>query len=176
MDGQQLFGPRRSLRLPGFHYAREGAYFLTICAFQKRCLFGTVRGEEVELSDLGRIVAECWTAIPQHFPHAELTPHIVMPNHVHGIVVLNSGARPAKGQTEAYQKPVAGSVATLVRGFKAAVTLRARRAAMALPHPIWQRNYFERVLRSGKQYTDALRYILENPTRWQFDKENPQRK
>jgi len=174
MDGRDLFGPRRSIRLPGFQHAREGIYFLTICAYQRRCLFGIVRDNNVELSALGRVVAECWAAIPRHFPHAEMAAHMVMPNHLHGIVVFQSGSRPNKEDSEAFQNPVAGSVPTLVRSFKAAVTLHARRAGIEPPHAVWQRNYFERVLRSGKEYAHAMRYISENPKRWQFDEENPE--
>jgi len=175
MNGQKLFGPRRSIRMPGFHYGGEGAYFLTICAFQERCLFGSVRNGQVKLNELGTFVLECWTAVPQHFEHAIVDAHIVMPNHLHGIVVLHSGERPGKEQSEKFQKPVAGSIPTLVRAFKAAVTLRARRAAIELSDPLWQRSYYERVLRSGKEFTDATRYILENPGCWQSDEENPQR-
>ena len=148
---------------------------MTICAYQKTCLFGSVRDDKVELTALGRIVQECWVAIPQHFPRAEVVAHVIMPNHVHGIVVLHARVRDKRERPEAFQKPVAGSVPTLVRSLKGAVTARAHRAGIKLPHPVWQRNYFERVLRNGKEYTDAMRYILENPMRWQSDEENPER-
>jgi len=174
MDSDQLFGPRRSIRLPGFHYAQAGAYFLTICSYQKQCFFGHVRDNSVALTALGQLVTECWLAIPVHFPHAEVPVHVVMPNHLHGIVILYKSADSQTEKPEAFQAPVAGSIPTLVRSFKAAVTLRAKRAGVAPPLPVWQRNYFERVLRDGKEYASAERYILENPIRWQSDDENPQ--
>jgi putative transposase len=174
MSDDELFGPRRSIRLPGYPYAGEGVYFLTICAYRKRCLFGTIQDGAMELSKLGQIVAKCWEAIPKHFPHAELPAQVVMPNHLHGIVVLHPGNRQDKGRAEAFQKPVAGSIPTLVRTFKAAVTVAAGRSSVAPTHAVWQPNYFERVLRNGKEYTDAARYIAENPLRWQFDQENPE--
>jgi REP element-mobilizing transposase RayT len=126
------------------------------------------------MTALGRIVSECWISIPEHFPHAEVITHVVMPNHMHGIVVLHAGARGGREQSERFQKPVAGSLPTLVRSFKAAVTRRAKRAGLA-SHPIWQRNYFERVIRNEKEYWAAARYILENPARWNLDRENPLR-
>jgi len=175
VTSQELSGPRRSIRLPGFPYAHEGAYFVTICSFQKRCLFGSVGLGKVELSHLGRTVEECWQAIPEHFPHAELSAHVVMPNHLHGILVLHSEKNPDKQQSENFQKPVIGSIPTLIRAFKAAVTRHGRRSGAGPEHPLWQRNYYECVLRDGKEFTDAMRYILENPARWEHDEENPAR-
>ena len=174
MDDQELFGPRHSIRLRGFAYAQEGAYFLTICAYNRRCLFGNVKDSRVELTALGKIVDECWAAIPLHFPHTGVPSHVVMPNHLHGIVLLYSDPRRNGKRPEAFQKPVAGSVPTIARAFKAAVTREARRYGLEPPHDLWQHNYFERVLRNGQECTNAMRYILENPVRWQFDRENPE--
>jgi REP element-mobilizing transposase RayT len=176
MDREELFGPRRSIRLPGYHYAETGAYFLTICAYRKECVFGRVRDNGVELTRMGEMVAECWAELPQHFPHVEIPVHVVMPNHFHGIVVLHKGRNRNRDRAEAFQKPMAGSVATLVRCLKAEVTRRANRAGRELGHPVWKRNYFERVLRDGQEYSAASRYTAENPMRWEFDEENPQRR
>ncbi len=103
-----------------------------------------------------------------------------MPNHLHGIIALTVGARyivPSAENVhtpERFQKPVKGSISTIVRTFKAAVT-RDARVSLPWKEPIWQRNYFERVLRDGKEYSDASRYILGNPMRWKWDKENAER-
>jgi len=129
----------------------------------------------VEPSALGRVVPECWVQIPRHFSAAELDAFVIMPNHLHGLVLLNNRPRGVAVNAEAFQKPVAGSVPTIVRSFKSAVSARAKQAGVALSHPVWQRNYFERVLRNGRELTQAMRYILENPARWQFDVENPER-
>ena len=120
-----------------------------------------------------------------------------MPNHLHGIIALCAtprraaslnnvaatvGARyivPLDGKarhTESFQKPTKASVPTIVRSFKAAVTRLAREQFNASDDQIWQRNYFERVLRDGKEYSDASRYILENPKNWEWDKQNPHAK
>ncbi|HSM82944.1 MAG TPA: hypothetical protein VLS96_14735 [Nodosilinea sp.] len=84
---------RRSLRLKGYDYSAAGAYFITICAFQRHCLFGQVVNGEMQLNEFGQIAAECWQAIPEHFSHIELDEYIVMPNHVHGILVAKYTCR-----------------------------------------------------------------------------------
>jgi putative transposase len=79
---------RRTIRLQGYDYSQVGAYFITICTHNRECLFGTITDGEMILNEYGRIVQQCWLEIPDHFPHAELDGFMVMPNHVHGIVVI----------------------------------------------------------------------------------------
>ncbi len=171
---------RRSIRLQGVDYSEPGAYFITICAAQRRSIFSKIDDGRVVLSPLGEIVRACWLEIPEHFPSASLQEFVVMPNHLHGIIGLTVGARyivsldQRERAPEKFQKPVKGSIPTVVRTFKAAVVRRARSQLGISSNEIWQRNYFERVLRDGKEYADASRYILENPQRWEWDKENPE--
>jgi REP element-mobilizing transposase RayT len=134
------------------------------------------------LKPLGKIVQECWVQIPAHFPTATLQEFVVMPNHLHGIIGLTVGARyivpldQRARSPERFQKPVKGSIPTIVRTFKAAVVRQAKKELGMEGTAIWQRNYFERVLRDGKEYANASRYILENPQRWDCDKENQNRR
>jgi REP element-mobilizing transposase RayT len=86
---------RRSVRLPGFDYSRTGQYFVTICAIQKRCLFGRMDGSLVLLNDIGELVHRCWLEIPLHFPQISLDVFVVMPNHFHGILAIHARARHA---------------------------------------------------------------------------------
>ena len=79
---------RRSIRVQGFDYSSEGAYFVTIVTHRRECLFGEVVNKEMRLNDLGSIADECWRAIPEHFPNVELGAHVVMPNHMHGIIFI----------------------------------------------------------------------------------------
>ncbi|MBW2704487.1 MAG: transposase, partial [Deltaproteobacteria bacterium] len=79
---------RRSIRLKGYDYGQAGAYFVTICAWDRACLFGDVVEDRMRLNDAGRIAEACWLAIPEHFPLVELDAFVVMPNHVHGIIVI----------------------------------------------------------------------------------------
>jgi len=120
-----------------------------------------------------------------------------MPNHLHGIIVLGGMPRPITPtdpgtakvgaryivpfvgkarRAESFQKPTKASIPTIVRAFKAAVTRVARESLLKRLPQIWQRNYFERVLRDGQEYADASRYILENPKKWEWDKQNPHAK
>ena len=167
---------RRSIRIPGADYSEPGGYFLTICAAGRKNIFGKIQDARVELSPLGEIVRECWVAIPEHFASAQIKEFVVMPNHLHGIIALKVGARyivpfdRTARRTESFQTPTKGTIPTIVRAFKAAVTRTARERLRE--GDIWQRNYFERVLRDGQEYADASRYVLENPTKWEWDKQN----
>ena len=173
---------RRSIRLQGADYREAGGYFVTICTSQRQEIFGAIENGEVLLSGLGMIVRACLVRIPNHFAHASIREYVVMPNHVQVIIALGVGARyivpsyEGARSPERFQKPVKGSIPTIVRTFKAAVVRQAGKE-LGMPGPeIWQRNYFERVLRDGQEYADASRYVVENPLRWEWDAENPRRK
>jgi putative transposase len=147
---------RRSIRLRRADYSEAGAYFVTICAAGRRDIFGKIDDGRTTLSALGEIVRAFWVQIPAHFPVASLKEFVVMPNHLHGIIGLVVGARyivplDQRARTpEQFQKPVKGSIPTIVRTFKAAVTRRAKKGLGIGSDDVWQRNYFERVLRDGK--------------------------
>jgi len=82
---------RRSIRLKGYDYTQPGGYFVTIVTYHRDLLFGEIVNEEMQLNDLGKIVEECWRAIPEHIPNVELGAYVIMPNHVHGIIVITDG-------------------------------------------------------------------------------------
>jgi putative transposase len=173
---------RRSIRLQGADYREAGGYFVTICTAQSQEIFGAIENGEVLLSELGNIVRGCLVQIPNHFAHASISEYVVMPNHVHVIIALGVGARyivplhEGARSPEGFQKPVKGSIPTIVRTFKAAVVRQASKELDIHGLEIWQRNYFERVLRDGQEYADACRYVMENPMRWEWDAENLRRK
>ena len=133
------------------------------------------------LSPLGKILRSCWVRIPEHFANATINEYVIMPNHLHGIVALAVGTRyivPSDlgGRIkEAFQKPTRGTIPTIVRTFKAAVTRSARAELKMAGQMIWQSNYFERVLRDGREVANAVRYIGENPARWRWDEDNAER-
>ncbi|MGC2828005.1 MAG: hypothetical protein WB994_00050 [Candidatus Acidiferrum sp.] len=169
---------RRSTRLQNMDYAQPGAYFVTLCAFCKRCIFGTVETGRMRLSPIGDIVSACWVDLPNHFPGAKVDIFIVMPNHVHGILAIEERTRRAvplrdDQRFEAFRRPLPGSVSTMVRSFKSAVTKLVRDGMGDRTMQVWQSNYFERVLRNGDEFANATRYILENPIMWHLDKANP---
>lgn len=180
---------RRSIRLPGYDYTRPAAYFVTVCTRNRECLFGDVVDGEMRLNELGETVRACWHEIPDHFPHVGLDEFVIMPNHVHGILVIvetnvvgarHVGARHAvplrqTQRTEQFGKPLAGSIPTIIRSFKSAVTKRINDLRGTAGITVWQRNYYEHVIRDEESLNRIRQYIIENPRRWHLDRENPDR-
>jgi putative transposase len=169
---------RRSIRLKEYDYSQPGGYFITIVTYQRDLLFGEIANEEMKLNDYGQIVDECWREIPNHFQNVELGMYVVMPNHVHGIIVIradnSSSARKGtiyRAPTEKFGKPVSGSIPTIVRTFKSAVTRRLGKEFNFTG--IWQRNYYEHVIRNHEDWDRIHRYIESNPSMWVDDDENP---
>ena len=160
---------RRSIRLRHFDYRQAGYYFLTLCTDQRRNLFGYVFDDSVRLSALGELAAMQWLALPEHFAYASLDAFVVMPNHVHGIVQLLTELREVD-RTERFGAPCRGSIATLVRSYKAAVTRQARLHATDSRQVVWQRNYWERVIRDEAELLETRRYIENNPQQWMLDR------
>jgi putative transposase len=172
---------RRSIRLPHFDYSQPAAYFLTICTHEKQCLLGAIVGAEVALGARGRIVDECWREIPTHFPNVEVPTHVVMPNHLHGIVVLRrrvtsqapGDSRPAENAAPRRIGALGtGSIPAIVRSFKAITTRRVRERLGESALALWQRSYYERVIRNEDEFRKTSEYIRLNPARWAFDEEN----
>ena len=168
---------RRSIRLKGYDYSQAGAYYVTIVAWHRECLFGELVNGEMRLSQRGQIADACWQEIPNHFPNVELGAYVIMPNHVHGIVVINDDNRrgtiyraPTKN-TESFGKPVKGSLPTIISTYKAAVTRTIGRELNETG--IWQRNYYEHVIRDDKDLQNKTDYINANPLLWDEDDENP---
>jgi len=166
---------RRSIRLQGYDYSAAGIYFVTICTRDKLCLFGDVVGDEMVLNDAGSIVERCWRDIPVHFSDAVLNEFIVMPNHVHGIVVLNAtNLLPNVGANHSvrandysplprnHPKGTSRTIGSIIRGFKIGVTKR-------IGYSLWQRNYYERIIRDDEERSRVVEYIINNPRKWKED-------
>ena len=186
---------RRCIRLRGYDYAMPGAYFVTICTWDRLCLFGEIADDAVRLSAAGEIAAACWCEIPTHFPDVELDASVMMPNHVHGIINIvgatHASPLPVRQTPHGSHLPSRGprpySVGAVVGSFKSATTRRVRgimnavQAVHALPisskcrQPIWQRNYYEHIVRDEATLTRLRQYIADNPARWAQDDENPSR-
>ena len=161
MQNKSKFDPqkhhRKSIRLKGYDYSQAGAYYVTIMTYQRDCLFGEIVNAEMVLNDLGKIVDECWHAIPEYFPVVELGAHVSMPNHVHGIIMIRNDESTTVGATHAsplripnsHPRGVSpGSLGAIVGSFKSAVTKRIGRELNATG--IWQRNYYEHIIRDEK--------------------------
>lgn len=175
---------RRSIRLKAYDYTQDGAYFVTLLAHRRAHLFGEVMDGEMGLNTLGCVADACWWAIAEHFPGVELDTFVVMPNHVHRIIVINRWAAntisgdsqvrarhvvPLQPQTESFGKPVVGSLPTIIRSYKAAVTRQINHIRQTPGTPVWQRNYYEHIIRSDRSLQTIREYILYNPARWADD-------
>ena len=188
---------RKSIRLKGYDYSQAGLYFITICVQDRKCLFGKIVDGEMILNDAGKIADECWLEIPNHFPNVILHEHIVMPNHVHGIVELKQNDvanvrvkifQPIPPQTELpvgaenflplqppnepprneFQKMIPRSIGSVVKGFKIGVTKWFRNNTDI--EKLWQRNYHEHIIRDEQSYQRISDYIINNPKNWKEDK------
>ena len=138
-------------------------------------MFGDVVNGRMVLNNSGRMVEKCWNDIPVHFPHVKSDEFVVMPNHVHGIVVIDAvGARHAVPLPEQFGKPVSGSIPTVVRSFKSAVTKRINAVRGNPGAKLWQRNYWEHIIRNESEWNRIREYIRNNPGTWESDRLNEQ--
>jgi len=170
---------RRSIRLPEYDSTYRGAYAITLCTYQRECFLGVVVNGEMISNELGLLVKACWEEIPAHFPNTDLDMFVVMPNHVHGIIVLKDSPNTATNQAttphvESFGRPVPGSLATIIRSFKSATTRRVNETRNTPKMPVWQRNYYEAIIRDEDALHRVREYIALNPIRWHEDTENPQ--
>ena len=169
---------RRSIRLQGYDYSRSGAYFVTLCAHERQCLFGEIVDGEMRLNDFGRIVVAEWIRSGELRSEIEIGEYVVMPNHFHGIVLScddddGRGTARRAPTVEQFGKPVAGSLPTIVRAFKSAVTKCINEIRNTPGIPVWQRNYYEHIIRNDADYTRIAEYVADNPRRWAEDRLHP---
>lgn len=163
---------RRSIRLPGYDYTSAGAYFITLCTHDRACMFGKIVNGEMQLNALGEIVRAEWELTGRLRPEIELGPYVMMPNHFHAIVWLidRTGTARRAPSVEQFGKPVAGSIPTIVRAFKSAMTRQINAFRGTPGAPVWQRNYYEHIIRDESSYQTIAAYILNNPARWEQDR------
>jgi REP element-mobilizing transposase RayT len=196
---------RRSIRLREFDYRNAGAYFVTICAFQRECLFGEVVDGEMRLNGLGVATEACWRAITNHFPNVQLDEFVIMPNHLHGIMDIttsesvgsNVGAKQASSASPGFDNcgnnvddcnkgeaggsfasplrdgTVSGSLGAVIQNFKSVSTRKINKIRNNPGCPVWQRNYYEHVIRNEADLANIRQYIVNNPLKWDLDENNP---
>jgi REP element-mobilizing transposase RayT len=155
---------RNSLRLPGYDYRTPGAYFITICTPAQRQILLDPQVRE--------IVESCWAAIPDHFRDVALDAFVVMPNHIHGLLqVLDEQPRLSLSRTSGVRPR---SLSAVIRSFKAA-SARMAHAQGIVSGPLWQRNYYDRIVTDERDLARLREYIANNPANWRYDPENPKR-
>ena len=169
---------RKSIRLKEYDYSREGAYFVTICTYGKVCVFGEVMEEEVRLNDVGLIVEEEWLRTKEIRPEIELDAFIVMPNHLHGIVVIKDTPTDGQKSTVGTHGRVSlqrrsRSLSSLMAGFKSAATKRINEMRHTPRTPVWQSRFHDHIIRDGDDLDRIREYIIDNPLKWYLDEDNP---
>jgi REP element-mobilizing transposase RayT len=183
MNDERDHHHRRSLRLRGYDYSRAGLYFVTICVEGGECLFGSIVDDAMQLNDAGQMVWRVWEDLPGRFLSVTLDAAVVMPNHFHGIVSIVGaplvGARPAGVDTlAASNSPCLGSIIGAFRSMTTNEYIYGVRQRGWSPFRgrLWQRNYFEHIICDEFGWERISEYILDNPRRWSFDRENPMRR
>ena len=179
---------RRSIRLPEYDYGQPGAYFITVCTQGRMCLFGDVVRGRMRLNAHGRIVAEEWHRTERIRDHVALDAFVVMPNHVHGIIGITvdpdghgpnerrgTARRAPTGTNRRFGQPRPGSLPTIVRAFKSAATRRINQHRGTPGASVWQRNYYEHIVRGRRDLERIRRYIRTNPARWHRDRNHPRK-
>ncbi|MGV8048897.1 MAG: transposase [Anaerolineaceae bacterium] len=188
---------RRSIRLPEYDYSQAGAYFITLCAHQREYLFGEIVDGEMKLNEFGQIVQSTWHDLVNHVARIELDAFVIMPNHIHGIItIVGAGSEPARTEpartepartepartepartepartepaptTDITQKQT--PLSEIVRQLKTFSARRINLARNTPGEPVWQRNYYEHIIRDEKSYNAISEYILDNPAKWELD-------
>jgi putative transposase len=183
---------RRSIRLKGYDYSQSGAYYVTIVAYERECLFGQVINGEMRLNQFGQIVQRAWFDLPNHYPHVQLDAFCIMPNHVHAVILLNDDGRggsigktpvpdmiisgkdplPDGTQTRPYVGIKRHPLSEIVRAFKSFSARRINALRRTPGIPVWQRNYYEHIIRDDEDYKRICSYIESNIDNWATDDEN----
>lgn len=176
---------RKTIRLKGYDYSRAGLYFITICIQDRLCLFGKIENESMILNDAGNMVNQWWNELKNKYNFIELHEQIIMPNHFHGIIQILStdtsvqAHRSVNGQTHrsvnGQTHRSAPTVNSIVQWFKTMTTNGYIRGVKNYGWPrfhkkLWQRNYYEHIIRNETSYLQVSEYIQTNPLKWQDDR------
>jgi len=177
-----VYPDRQTIRLPHYDYSRPGMYFVTICTHQREPILGVIDAGYVIPTDAGKFVEQTWFTLPNRFPNLKTDKFVLMPNHVHAILFLESSPSSQKpGASVASQlhpqltpaPTKRTSLADIVCAFKSISTIGVNKIRMTPSQLLWQRSYYEHIIRTGESLDQLRRYIQENPARWPTDEENP---
>jgi REP element-mobilizing transposase RayT len=161
---------RRSIRIKDFDYSKGNYYFVTINAYNSENIFGQLRNSAVSLNTIGETAQSCLIEIPKHFAQVIIDEFIIMPDHVHAIVIIGGRVESNEGtihraptKAENFAAPKSGTLSRIISAYKAAVTREVNRRNTGITIKIWQRNYYEHVIRNEKELLEIRKYIHNNP-------------
>ena len=174
---------RRSIRLKGYDYTQSGACFVSITTQNRECFFGSISKGQLQLNEAGLMVQRIWDEMPAHYPGFETDAFIVMPNHIHGIIVCVGATTrgcplsdPDSGQAQG-PAPTYLSLPDVIHRLKTLTTKQYTDGVKLYDWPVfhgrlWQRNYYEHIIRNERELARIRHYIRDNPVNWLFDREN----
>lgn len=164
---------RQSMRLKDYDYSTNGYYFITICTKNKIECFGKITNGKMELSEIGKIANQCWLEIPEHFPNTKLDEYIIMPNHLHGILIIENDPAFVGNKNFCslpWQTKLSRSLSSIIRGFKIGVTKWCRNNNHKEFQ--WQKSFYDHIIRNEESLDNIREYIRNNPLKWEFDRNN----
>jgi putative transposase len=187
------FHHRRSIRLKDYDYSQKGACFVTICTGNRRCLFGNICDGKLSTNDAGKMIQQVWDQLPFYYNGINIDQFQIMPNHIHGIIVITDSvgagprACPDPGQPQGVVRSNPGqpqgvaptmSLPNAIHRFKTMTTKQytdgvKQNGWQPFPGKLWQRNYYEHVIRDDNELNRIREYIMTNPLNWNSDKYNP---
>jgi putative transposase len=198
MPNDSLRQHRRSIRLAGYDYSQAGIYYVTICTQGRLCLFGEIAGDEMRLSEAGRMVEYWWCELPNRYMTVNLAEFVVMPNHLHGIIVIsesNTSSEPVGADRRVCPRldaSVSGEdrietnagghigppLPAIIQWYKTMTTNEYIKGVKTKGWPrfegrLWQRNYYEHIIRNEESLNHTREYIMNNVAQWESDRENP---
>jgi REP element-mobilizing transposase RayT len=180
---------RHSIRLKEYDYRRNGLYFVTVCVQNMECVFGEISNGEMVLNEYGKIIQTVWNKLPQHYTNVQLGEFVVMPNHIHGIIVITdtdtpvgAGFKPAHlscrfatvgagwGERAGLNPAPTHGLTEIVRALKTFSARQINKIRGTVGERLWQRNYYEHIIRNADEHHKIATYILNNPANWLNDK------
>jgi REP element-mobilizing transposase RayT len=170
---------RQSIRLKDYDYSQEGGYFVTICTQNLKNLLGEILNGKTALSPIGSIAQSFWMEIPKHFANVKLDKFVIMPNHIQGIIIIkNVGAihelplqKSSSHNNRVERRKML--IPRIVGFYKMNTAKQINLFRKTSGSPVWYRNYYEHVIRNEEELNHIRQYIMNNPLRWELDRENP---
>ncbi|SHE19209.1 hypothetical protein BBROOKSOX_539 [Bathymodiolus brooksi thiotrophic gill symbiont] len=160
--------PRKANRLKNYDYSQNNYYYITTCTYNMREYFGQVSNEIMTINNFGEIVEKCWLDLSSHYQNCILDEYVVMPNHFHGIVIIDN-----EREENGYKPfPTSHGLSEIMRGFKTFSSKRINEEDVLVKFR-WQKSFYDRVIRDQKELDNIRSYIVDNPLKWHLDKNNP---
>jgi REP element-mobilizing transposase RayT len=166
---------RHSIRLPGYDYSQEGAYYITICTYNRQNLFGEIVNNEMILNEYGEIANKYWNEIPKHYTNTQLDEYVIMPNHIHGIIFIVGAIHELPLQQNEFSQLIQRRkmlLPKIIGRFKMNAAKQINQIRQTPGIPVWQRNYYEHIIRDTDDLSRIRHYISDNPKNWNNDEYN----